>query len=94
VLQIEEAIRTFCETGSVKTPKAVTYFLGLRFIVLDYFFARFSIRNAPNSRLTIIPFPSLPETRVLEWFLIDWWHEWGVSETCLQRYSDEFHLGE
>jgi hypothetical protein len=95
VPQIDEAIRTLCKTGSATTPsEAVAYFLGLRFIVLDYFFARFSIRNNPSSFLTIIPFPSLPPTRVLEWFLTDWWREWGVSEICFQRYSDEFHLGE
>jgi hypothetical protein len=95
VPQIEKFIRTFCETGSAKTPSlAIAYFIGLRFIVFDYFLARFSICNGPNSYLTIIPFPSLPTRRVLEWFLTDWWQQWGVWEICLQRYSDEFHTGE
>ena len=93
--QIDEVVRTLCKTGSATTASdAVAYFLGLRFIVLDYFFAKFSIHNNPTSVLTIIPFPSLPTAGVLEWFLTDWWREWGVSEICLQRYSDEFHLAE
>ena len=95
VSQIEEVIRTFCETGSATTPSdAVAYFFGLRPIVIECFFARFSIRKNSSTHLTIIPYPLLPTKRVLEWFLIDWWQEWGISEICLQRYSDEFHLGE
>jgi hypothetical protein len=82
--EIEEWIRTFCKAGSAPAPsKAIAYFLGLRSAVLHCFLQKFSIGIGSNfAELTIIPFPSRPVFKIVEWFLLDWWRNQGASEVA------------
>ena len=47
--EIEDVIRTLCETGSARIPsKAVSYFIGERSTVLGVFLMKLSIRAGPH----------------------------------------------
>jgi len=100
--QIESVIHTFCETDSASSPsKAVAYFLGWRSAVLEQFFLKLSVSStklrlgstrlsvSSTIRSTIIPFPSVPVLRVVEWFFIDWWRQWGAWEAAKLRHIDK-----
>jgi hypothetical protein len=89
LVEIENVIHTFCETGSASAPsKAVAYFLGQRSSVLEKFFLKFSV-GGKDYHSTVIPFPSLPVLRVVEWFFIDWWKQWGAWEAAMYRHLDD-----
>jgi hypothetical protein len=89
--EIEKVIRTLCDTGNAQNDsKAVGYFLGLRGCVLESFFLSLSV---PKGQIheTIIPFPTKPLMKTLEWFLIDWWNFHGPRQICRIRLIED-HL--
>lgn len=75
--EIETAVRIPVPGRS----RPVLYFLGTRATVVEEFLAGY-----PALIATIIPFPSLRQQRVLEWFLIDWWRQSGTLEMARSRY--------
>ena len=90
VSAIESTIRTLCSAASLPVVSSeIAYFLGLRAAVLGPFLFELSVRAGPNLHSTIIPFPSLPSERVVEWLLIDWWRDHGARRIAEIRHMDD-----
>jgi len=63
VAEIENVIRTLCESGSASVPsKLVAYFLPWRSTTVMAFLLKLSISFSPYRYLSIIPSPPLPTT--------------------------------
>ncbi len=86
--EIDQLMRDWISTGGiVAQTEQARFFASARFDAAADFLLLFShVKN--NEWASILPFPRLPIQRVLEWFLVDWWHGTGQFWFFRQRFYD------
>lgn len=70
-----------------RASKGAMFFLGIRREVVQHFL--FSLDATVNGvHRTIIPFPSLDLSSVMQWLMIDWWNMHGPKFAASLRLQD------
>jgi len=83
IVRVECAIDQWLDTGRWP-PLTIEeqYQTHLRFVAVLLFLTHVVIGLDGDNATTIIPFPSMNQSMVARWMLIDWWHDHGHELLC------------